>query len=243
MSGSRGTRTHNGVIRTCFQDRLLIRPDDFRKVPGVGIEPTPSWFRARRHYQQQLPRNRSAQATHAAGRGSRSVRGAGLEPASPLFKARQPAVSRSPRVPCGNRTRLARLEVWHLCRSAQGTSCGGRNRTCVGAVNSRLSVPARNPPQYSVGAAGVEPAFSCSRSTRTFRLSHTPINERPAGIEPALPPWQGSRLPLHHGRFQSQPNCQRAEHRAGLEPASSHYGCGVLAARRPVPVFTNSQCQ
>ena len=27
------------------------------KVPGVGIEPTPSWFRARRHYQQQLPRN------------------------------------------------------------------------------------------------------------------------------------------------------------------------------------------
>ena len=28
-----------------------------------------------------------------------------------------------------------------------------------------------------------------------------PENERPAGIEPALPPWQGSRLPLHHGRL------------------------------------------
>ena len=44
---------------TCFQDRLLIRPDDFRplnQAPGVGIEPTASWFRARRHYQQQLPR-------------------------------------------------------------------------------------------------------------------------------------------------------------------------------------------
>ena len=27
------------------------------QVPGVGIEPTSSWFRARRHYQQQLPRN------------------------------------------------------------------------------------------------------------------------------------------------------------------------------------------
>ena len=25
--------------------------------------------------------------------------------------------------------------------------------------------------------------------------------ERPAGIEPALPPWQDSTLPLHHGRF------------------------------------------
>ncbi len=28
-SGSRETRTHNGLTRTCFQDRLLIRPDDF----------------------------------------------------------------------------------------------------------------------------------------------------------------------------------------------------------------------
>jgi hypothetical protein len=32
------------------------------------------------------------------------------------------------------------------------------------------------------------------------------VKERPAGVEPALPPWQGDRLPLHHGRdveFQS----------------------------------------
>jgi hypothetical protein len=28
-------------------------------------------------------------------------------------------------------------------------SCGGRNRTCVGALNRRLSVPARTPPQSS----------------------------------------------------------------------------------------------
>ena len=27
------------------------------------------------------------------------------------------------------------------------------------------------------------------------------VTERPAGVEPALPPWQGSRLPLHHGRI------------------------------------------
>ena len=26
------------------------------------------------------------------------------------------------------------------------------------------------------------------------------LRERPAGVEPALPPWQGGRLPLHHGR-------------------------------------------
>ena len=82
-SGSRETRTRNGVTRTCFRDRLLIRPDDFRKVPGVGIEPTPSWFRARRHYQQQLPRSvvRVASITWS------EARGEGFEPSSPASKA------------------------------------------------------------------------------------------------------------------------------------------------------------
>ncbi len=28
----------------------------------------------------------------------------------------------------------------------------------------------------------------------------------------------------------------RREHRVGLEPTLPHYGCGVLAAERPVPV-------
>ena len=53
----------------------------------------------------------------------------------------------------------------------------------------------------SVRTAGFEPAISCARGTRNPRLSHVLKNERPAGIEPALPPWQGSRLPLHHGRL------------------------------------------
>ena len=66
-----------------------------------------------------------------------------------------------------------------------------------------------------VGAAGFEPAFSCSQSTWTSRFSHTP-KERPAGVEPALPPWQGSRLPLHHGcvspgRIVKERNCRRAQ--------------------------------
>src|SRR5579872_6443422 len=58
VSGSRGTRTHKRVSpATCFQDRFLIRPDDFHRFAGVGIEPTPSWVRARRCYQQQPPRS------------------------------------------------------------------------------------------------------------------------------------------------------------------------------------------
>ena len=45
------------IATTCFQDKPLIQPDDFRvQAAGVGIEPTDSWFRARRHYQQQLSR-------------------------------------------------------------------------------------------------------------------------------------------------------------------------------------------
>ena len=41
-SGSRGTRTHKRVVpAACFQDRFLIRPDDFREfqIAGAGIEP------------------------------------------------------------------------------------------------------------------------------------------------------------------------------------------------------------
>jgi hypothetical protein len=108
-------------------------------------------------------------------------------------------------------------------------SCGGRNRTCVGAINSRLPVPARVPPQ-SVRTAGFEPAISCARGTRNPRLSHVLKQERPAGIEPALPPWQGSRLPLHHGRFVSQPNCQITRaHASGVPRARRRTRTGVTA--------------
>ena len=47
---------------------------------------------------------------------------------------------------------------------------------------------------------------SCWRGGRTFLSvvkqsgkNAGPPQKRPAGVEPALPPWQGGRLPLHHG--------------------------------------------
>src|SRR5690606_37940599 len=52
--------------------------------------------------------------------------GAGIEPADPSFKATdfyQQKLPRNLRVPCGNRTRLSRVEAWHFCRSAKGTWC------------------------------------------------------------------------------------------------------------------------
>ena len=33
-----------------------------------------------------------------------------------------------------------------------------------------------------------------------WSFSHSQL-KRPVGVEPTLPPWQGSRLPLHHGRI------------------------------------------
>ena len=63
---------------------------------------------------------------------------------------------------------------------------------------------------WQVGAGGFEPPISCSPTpasprcpTRVSMLPHAPKQKHPAGVEPALPPWQGSRLPLHHGRFES----------------------------------------
>ena len=116
------------IAATCFQDRLLIRPDDFRlQAAGVGIEPTASWFRARRHYQQQLPRIVLVQRHASSSCGSLKAAGAGIEPADSWFKARHHYQQRRPRivrrVPCGSRTRLARLEAWNLCRSAKDTCC------------------------------------------------------------------------------------------------------------------------
>jgi hypothetical protein len=68
----------SGKAATCFQDKFLIQPDDLRikKFRGVGIEPTTSWFRAKRHYQQQLPRSMRSWDTAIA----TEVRGEGLEP-------------------------------------------------------------------------------------------------------------------------------------------------------------------
>ena len=40
-----------------FSDRLETCPTTRGEAAKVGIEPTASWFRARRHYQQQLFRN------------------------------------------------------------------------------------------------------------------------------------------------------------------------------------------
>ena len=89
-------------------------------------------------------------------------------------------------------------------------SCGGRNRTCEKTVNSRLPVPAQTPPQEeNTNSVTSYAAHAMTSALKTPMESATPprqpmqtpgLQKRPAGVEPALPPWQGSRRPLHHGR-------------------------------------------
>lgn len=63
-------------------------------------------------------------------------------------------------------------------------------------IRNRLPHPART---------SIPEQTRLSNATRCKR----PVCKRPAGVEPALPPWQGGRLPLHHGRDISVPDCQR----------------------------------
>ena len=63
--------------------------------------------------QASLPTATAPEST-SSGRRSRTF--------TACFKGRKPAISRSPKVPCGSRTHLSGLEGRHLCRSAKGTS-------------------------------------------------------------------------------------------------------------------------
>ena len=59
---------------------------DLVQVAGAGIEPAASWFRVRRHYQQQLPRSVFCPLINERP-SVKTVRGEGFEPSSPASKA------------------------------------------------------------------------------------------------------------------------------------------------------------
>jgi hypothetical protein len=93
-SGSRGTRTHKRfysppVFETGSSSSRSTSVSS-NSVPGAGIEPAASWVRTRRHYQQQLPRNRVLHSSDTRLR--LQVRTfyqecpAGVEPACPVWK-------------------------------------------------------------------------------------------------------------------------------------------------------------
>ena len=98
----------------------------------------------------------------------------GVEPASPAWKAGTSAArprARSRRKERESNPQGSSLGRRPSCGWCPGgchrqlacpsvcRSCGGRNRTCVGAVNSRLPVPARVPPQSKSGRRELNPHF------------------------------------------------------------------------------------
>jgi hypothetical protein len=124
------------------------------------------------------------------------VRGEGFEPSLPASKTgglpladpRECPAGVEPAWPAWKAGTFAARPRAHLV-STVFSSCGGRNRTCVPAVNSRLPVPARAPPhQHVVGieqsarpdlnrrspgsGPGGFPDFPTRRSTSTQRESN-----------------------------------------------------------------------
>ncbi len=153
--------------------RLPVPPPGHRdrRVPGAGIEPAASAFRARRHYHQQLPRIivRSSCDTHLHVFGF-GAEGGGVEP--PRLIARP--LSRRLPSPVG--------------LPFQIRSTGGRNRTCGLLLNREAHEPAHASPVWA------DRGVKC-----------------PAGVEPAHPPWQGGRLPIHHGHTSPGPDRRSRE--------------------------------
>ena len=106
---------------------------------------------------------------------------------------------------------------------------------CHVGLTGRSLLPTRVHRNRSVRTAGFEPALSCSRSTRNTSLSYVLHQERPTGVEPVIPPWQGGRLPLHHGRDLCGLDCQRTRAPGGTRTR-------VAALRVRYPCRSRDQC-
>ena len=188
---------------------------------GRRVRTFVAWFKARKPTASRSPiiflRAPCGSRTHLASlegwslcrsaKGARKAEGEGVEPWAPRKRGQLIARPASNGLPSP------------IGLTFQSASCGGWNRTSVWAVNSRLPVPTRVPPQAKSGWPDLNrrsrapetrgiPGFptSCLRarckSLRWPAFSRCPAyrrardsEERPAGVEPALPPWQGDRLP------------------------------------------------
>jgi hypothetical protein len=69
--------------------------------------------------------------------------------------------------------------------------------TCLTGTRNYQQLPLRN---ESARLDSNQRSRRPKRRGMTIFPTHSHTQKRPAGVEPALPPWQGSRLPLHHGR-------------------------------------------
>ncbi len=125
----------------------------------------------------------------------------------------------------GSRTRnrqglsLAALPVCVPCRQRPVRDSNPSHLLDRQAVTPASSQGVDHPPEH---LAGVEPARPPWESGRLPLHHRCVASERPVGVEPTHPPWRGGRQPLHHGRVA------RPEHPVGVEPTRPSYQDGRL---------------
>ena len=219
-------------------ERRVLPADDpamcCLRVPGRRNRTYDSWFKARQPTVSTIPGMIISHCQSALRESNPPLQLGRLAPL-PLGQGHMKRKERESN-PQGSSLDCFRDSCHRQLACPSVTSCGGRNRTCVGRLTGACPYqhgPHRN---MSQGASDLNQRSPVPEAGGIARLSQRRNQKHPAGVEPALPPWQGSRLPLHHGRLlRNRFNCQRTtEHRVGLEPTLPHYGCGVLAAGRPV---------
>ena len=136
------------------------------------------------------------------------MRRAGLEPARPVGH--------------GVTDRLAH----QMPADAVSSTGGSRTRIRQGLSLAALPVcvPCRKAP--CTGLEPVSPARQAGRHTRF--VTGRKFSERPAGVEPTHPPWQGGRQPLHHGRIANQSTRQESNLRGRrTRTAGCRYNTGA----------------
>ena len=160
---------------------------------GVGIEPTASWFRARRHYQQQLPRSVRQTKTANAHRGSQvAALRPGIAPDLRASKAHA-ATTRRRECPAGIEpaspgwkpgTFAARPRAHVVKRKGRESNPQGREaRPRSSGVPSPVGLPFRF---LKAPVGGIEPPIIGLTGRRLTVWPHRIMSVRTAGFEPAI---------------------------------------------------------
>lgn len=138
------------------------------------------------------------------------------------------------RVPCGNRTRLARLEAWHLCRSAKGTftAAAAGIEPATGRLtvafpyqhgNHRINKSGRLDLNQRSRAPEARAVFP-GNTGQTFPRPEIKSAQRE--LNPHFRPGKTARCRYIMGAIQSQPDCQRSR-----APGRTRTGVPALRVR------------
>ena len=180
----------------------------------------------------------------------------GVEPTSPAWKAGTSAARPRAHQAEGEGVEPSRLIARPLSRrlpspiglTFHNASCGGRNRTCDVTLNRRPPVPTQAPPQAKSGRRDLNPRsrapddHAAHGARRRTRLSYVlPIKSAQRELNPRFRLGKAAGCHYIMGAICLGWIVKDQEHRAGLEPASPHYGCGILAAGRPVRCLSGTR--